>query len=150
MGEADELEGRHVTPQVECARADADTVVVLRCLCGTEHRPAVRLSFDEDENAPMPCCGARLFFRLELMMFELVEEGGEMTQPPAHHPIWSTEVAKAGRLSITLRHIRDSMLEAGGSFAIHGYSRDGNPLVDATTPDGVTLDELLQEQELDA
>ncbi len=148
MGEADELEGRHVTPQMECARDGAGTVLIFRCLCGTEHR-GLQISFDEEKNAPMPCCGARLFFRLEVMMFEIVDEGGTMTQPPAQHPIWSTEVAKVGQLVITLSNIRDSMLEAGGSFSIHGYSREGNPMVDATTPDGATLDELLQQQELD-
>lgn len=159
-----EVEGRHVTPQVEYGELDAvnERLELRRCVCGAAHgadvdeEEAWRLATEADaedprvwltaEPTPMPCCGAPLFVQLQPFVFQLVHEGGQIRQPPDDHPVWQSDVAGSGML--TLRDLRDQMIAAGGLFAIHGYTLDGNALIDAATPDGVTLDDIVrQEQE---
>lgn len=138
------FEARRVTPQAELGEFDGAGMKlnVTRCVCGAEHDPPyVVLSYNNTKD-PMPCCGARLIFRQQVTLLELVEPGEPITQPPDDHPIWQTPVAEAGPIEVTLLHMRDSMIEAGGTFQIHGYNADGNPLVDAAQADGVTLDEI--------
>lgn len=149
VAEGDHVEEpRHVTPQAELGEVlDGGYLEITRCVCGAELEEPTTVGADEELAKPMPCCGARLFFRLEVMLFELVGAGGSITQPRLDHPVWSSEVMQAGPLTITLGHVRDSMLEQGGTFEINSYTRDGNPLVDATTEDGVTLDELVEQQQ---
>lgn len=145
---AGELEERRVTPQAELGDVDGEFVHVRRCVCGQILAEYHAVSIYPEDAEPMACCGARLIFRQQVTLLELVEPGEPITQPPDDHPIWQTPVAEAGPIAVTLRHMRDSMLEAGGTFKIHGYNADGNPLVDAAQADGVTLDEIAgQEQQ---
>lgn len=147
----DDLEARDVTPQVDSGAIDGEHLQIKRCVCGAEHDAAASqewVSIYDDLARPMPCCGALLIFTHTVSVLELVEAGAPITQPPDDHPIWQLPVAEAGPLTVTLRHMRDSTIEAGGRFEIHGYSADGNPLVDAAGAGDDTLDEIVgQEQE---
>lgn len=159
-----ELEGRHVTPQVKYGELDAVTerLELLQCVCGAKYgsedideeeawRQATEADADDNRQwltalpAPMPCCGAQLFAQLQPFVFQAVRQGAEIVQPPEDHPVWNSDVAGGGML--TLRDLRDQMRLAGGMFAIHGYTLDGNALIDAATPDGVTLDDVVNRQE---
>lgn len=146
---AGDLEARRVTPQAELGKYDGTVLELRRCVCGEpfEERWSAVVGSDADEAAQMPCCGALLVYKAELTLLELVEPGEPITQPPDDHPIWQTPVAQAGPIAVTLRHMRDSTREAGGKFEIHGYSDDGNPLVDATDAGGDTLGGEFADQE---
>lgn len=145
---ADDLEARCVTPQAELGDVDGEFVQIRRCICGETLEKYRAVSIYSEDAESMPCCGALLIFRQAITLLELVEPGAPITQPPDDHPIWQVPVAEAGPLTVTLRHMRDSTIEAGGRFEIHGYSADGNPLVDAAGAGDDTLDEIVgQEQE---
>lgn len=142
---ANVYEERRVTPQAELGDVDGEFVQVRRCVCGEILEEYHAVSIYPDAK-PMPCCGARLIFKQQVTLLELVELGAPITQPPDDHPIWKTPVAQAGPIAVTLRHMRDSMLEQGGTFEIHGYNADGNPLVNADAADA-TLDGDQEEEE---
>lgn len=140
-----QLEGRNVSPQCAIDGLIGGQVVLTQCVCGERYPDGIGINLNEPET--MPCCGARLAFRQDIYVVEVVEQGKPITQPPEDHPIWSTEIQQAGPIALTLRHLRESILQEGGTFVINGYNRDGNVLIDAATPDGVTFDELVQQVE---
>ncbi len=66
---------KNVTGEVDFQNNDDEALPITRCICGTEFDPwEFIISIYDDNPSECPVCGAKLFFRINTNVYQVIGE----------------------------------------------------------------------------